>query len=60
MLNENEKRKIKALIEEEIKILDFYVRYEDEIKEIATKREWEIEVDECLDNLIIYYQLLMV
>ncbi|GHT30754.1 hypothetical protein AGMMS49574_11170 [Bacteroidia bacterium] len=28
----------------------FPVRYEDDIKQLTSKDEWEIEVNECLDN----------
>lgn len=55
MLNKDE---LKAHIEEEEKFLDFYTRYKKEIIEIASEREWEIEVDECLDKLNRFYRLL--
>jgi hypothetical protein len=55
MLNRKE---LKARMEEEEKILLFYVRYEKEIIEMTSEREWLIEVDECLDILIEIYQLL--
>ena len=55
MLNRDE---LKNRIDEEERILDFYVRYEEEIIKMTSKIEWEIEVDECLDNLSILYRLL--
>jgi hypothetical protein len=51
-------RELKLRIEEEEKILLFYVRYEKEIVKMSSKLEWEIEVDECLDTLIGLYRLL--
>ena len=56
MLHKPEELKIR--IEEEEKILQFYARYEGEIKQMTSKLEWEKEVDECLDMLIELYQLL--
>ncbi|MCL1933502.1 MAG: hypothetical protein FWF53_06815 [Candidatus Azobacteroides sp.] len=55
MLNQNE---LKARIEEEKKLLEFYVRYEKDIVKMTSETEWEIEVNECLDNLIQLYLLL--
>jgi len=55
MLNQDE---LKARIEEEEKIIQFYVRFEKEIKKMTSEREWEKEVDECLDILIPLYLLL--
>lgn len=49
---------LKARIEEEEKILQFYARYEKEIIRMTSKQEWEIEVDECLDLLNNLYRLL--
>jgi hypothetical protein len=55
MLN---KKELKARIEDEEKLLQFYVRYEEEITEMTSYKEWEVEVDECLDILIELYRLL--
>jgi hypothetical protein len=55
MLNRKE---LKARMEEEKNILLFYVRYEKEIIEMTSEREWETEVDECLDILIEICRLL--
>ena len=49
---------LNARIKEDEEILDFYVRYEEDIIKMTSKREWEIEVDECLDNLSKLYRLL--
>jgi hypothetical protein len=57
MMNNQE---LKARIEEEEKILQFYVRYEKEIIRMTSKREWEIEVDESLDLLSNLYRLLKI
>ena len=54
----NKPKELKARIEEEENLLLFYARYEEEIKQMTSKREWEKEVDECLDILIDLYQLL--
>jgi vacuolar-type H+-ATPase subunit B/Vma2 len=51
-------KELKARVEEEEKFLQFYVRYEEEIIKMTSKREWEIEIDECLDILIDLYRLL--
>ena len=58
MLNQPEE--IKAHIEEDEKILQFYVRYEEEIIQMTSKQEWEKEVDECLDVLIDLYRQLKI
>ncbi|GHV11762.1 hypothetical protein FACS1894162_7400 [Bacteroidia bacterium] len=58
MVNKKEAKELKALIDEESKFLEFYVRYEEDVIKMSSKREWEIEVDECLDHLIIYYRRL--
>lgn len=55
MLNKEE---LKARIEEEEKILQFYVRYKEQVIKMGSDREWEIEVDECLDRLSNLYRLL--
>jgi len=55
MLNQEE---LKARIEEEKKILEFYVRYEKDIIQMSTKTEWELGVNDCLDNLNSLYELL--
>jgi hypothetical protein len=55
MMNNQE---LKARIEEEEKILQFYARYEKDVIQMTSKREWEVEVDECLDILIPLYRLL--
>jgi hypothetical protein len=55
VLNKDE---LKAHIEEEEKLLDFYTRYKKEIIEMTSEREWEIEVDECLERLNRLYRLL--
>jgi hypothetical protein len=52
------KEELKARIEEEKKILQFYARYEKEIIRMTSIREWEIEVDESLDLLNDLYRLL--
>ena len=52
------KQELKDRIEEDEKILQFYVRFEKDIKQMTSEREWEKEVDECLDILIPLYQLL--
>ena len=49
---------LKARIEEEKRLLLFYVRYEEDIIQMTSKREWEKELDECLDNLIDLFRLL--
>jgi len=51
-------KKLKVRIDEEEKILQFYVRFEKDIIKMTSEREWEKEVDECLDILIPLYQLL--
>jgi hypothetical protein len=51
-------QELKTRIEEEEKILQFYVRYEKEIIQLTSKREWEIEVDDSIDLLIDLYRLL--
>jgi len=51
----NEERELKARIEEEEELLRFFVVFEEEFKESESKAEWEIAVDECLDNLIPLY-----
>ena len=56
MLNKPEE--LKARIEEEEELLQFYVRYEEEIIQMTSEREWKNEVDECLDVLIDLYRLL--
>ena len=58
MLNEEESKELKALIEEEKKILEFYARYKKDIEKMTSNQEWKIEVDECLDRLSNYYRLL--
>ena len=58
MLNEQEEKELNALIEEEKKILEFYVRYKKSIEKMTSNREWEIEVNECLDRLFNYCRLL--
>jgi hypothetical protein len=55
MLNRKE---LKARIEEEEKVLQFYVRYEKEIIKMTSSPEWETEVNECLDLLADLYKLL--
>jgi len=52
------KEELKTRIEEDIKILQFYVRYEKEVIQMTSKLEWEKEVDDCLDILIDLYRLL--
>ena len=52
------KQELKERIEEDEKILQFYVRFEKDIIQMTSEREWEKEVDECLDILIPLYQLL--
>lgn len=52
------KKELKARIEEEEKILQFFARYEKEFIEFHSKPEWEIGVDDTLDVLIDLYQLL--
>lgn len=49
---------LKARIEEEKKLLVFYAQYEEEIQKMTSKREWEKEIDECLDILIELFRLL--
>ncbi len=58
MLNNPEE--LKARIEEEKNLLLFYVRYEEEIKKMTSEREWEKEVDDCLDNLLKLFRLLKI
>ena len=58
MIDEQEKQKLKALIEEEEAFLDFFVKYEKEFKEFESEREWEVGVDECLDILSPLYRKL--
>ena len=53
-----EKEDLKALIEEEEKILLFYARYEKKIVKMTSYREWEMGVDASLDILIDLYQRL--
>jgi len=57
-LNKEEKKELKALIEEEKKILEFYSRYREDIETITSNKDWEIEVNECLERLSDLYQLL--
>ena len=57
-LNEEEKKELKAFIEEEKKILEFYSRYREDIEKITSNKEWEIEVNECLERLSDLYGLL--
>jgi len=54
----NERQELKARIEEEEELLRFFVVFENEFKESESKAEWEIAVDECLDNLIQLYRRL--
>ena len=54
----NEEQELKVCIEKEEELLRFFVVFEDEFKESESKTEWEIAVDECLDNLIPLYQRL--
>lgn len=56
MLNNPEE--LKARIEEEKNLLLFYVRYEEDIKQMTSEQEWEKEIDDCLDNLINLIRLL--
>jgi len=49
---------LNACIEENEKLLIFYVRYREDIIAMSSRLEWEIEVDECLDELINLYRLL--
>ena len=58
MLNEQERKELNALIEEEKKILEFYAQYRKHVEKMTSNREWEIEVNECLDRLSNYYRLL--
>jgi len=51
----NEEQELKARIEEEEELLRFFVVFEEEFKEFESKAEWEVAVDECLDNLIPLY-----
>jgi len=52
------KQNLEDRIIEEKRLLDFYVRYEDDIIKMTSKREWKLEVDECLDCLNELYDLL--
>lgn len=51
-------QELKARIEEEKKLLLFYVRYKEEIIQMTSEWEWEKEVDDCLDILVDLFQLL--
>ena len=55
MLN---KQGLKARIEEEVKILQFFIRYEEEIIKMTSGAEWENGVNDCLDRLIDLFRLL--
>ena len=57
-LEEKEKRELKAFIEEEKKILEFYSRYKEDIEKTTSNKDWEIEVNECLERLLNLYRLL--
>lgn len=54
----NEEQYLKDRIEKKEELLRFFAVYEDEFKESESKVEWEIAVDECLDNLIQLYRRL--
>jgi hypothetical protein len=54
----NEEQELKAHIEEEEELLRFFAVFEEEFKDFESKAEWEIAVDECLDNLIPLYRRL--
>ena len=54
----NEEQNLKDSIEEEEELLRFFIVFEEEFKESESKTEWELAVDECLDNLIPLYQRL--
>jgi len=49
---------LKARIEEEEKLLQFYVRYRSQIIKMSSEHGWEIEVNECLDIIKEFYQML--
>jgi len=55
MLN---KQGLKFRIEDEMKILQFFVRYEEEIMQMTSETEWENGVNDCLDRLIDLFKLL--
>jgi len=54
----NDYHELKTRIEEEEELLRFFVVFEDEFKESESKVEWEVAINECLDNLIPLYQRL--
>jgi RecB family endonuclease NucS len=56
-MQNKQEQELKAKIEEDEKIIQFYIRYKKEIIKMTSEREWEKEIDESLDILIPLYQL---
>jgi hypothetical protein len=54
----SDQSELKARIEEEEKILLFFVRYEKEVIKMTSEPEWEMGVNDCLDILSPLYRLL--